>query len=598
VATAGEPVAFEFVDLTGETPPALGLPSLASIANGVEPLRRAFGSLSPDAPDRSPCVVLYAAGHAWVEHGGPATSLRLADGSSKVLTGEELWAIMEHQAKGRNALVVLDVCHAGAFEDAVKSGWKPWAVVFASGRDQAASAFPIDKATRLMTALGRSLATKKPIVELDNVLDQVILELGRADVIKPQSVEVFRFGPRLRFARRDRIVKTWGDLTTSTIRATLFGVGAVLAVALIFGGWFYVTHAWIEVDIGDLATKAHNVQVVVTKEEPRDNLSTEVSRDPVEGHVLRIRVPAADITVHVTAAYPDGQPRAVNFPLLLSSGVDWNAKLRSLSLPDANQVLAHPGMAYVPRENWVETPGQPARISKKAFWIDIYPLTVRDYEPLLRKFLTDGSLRREQSVLAKLVSDEDLDKVGAGKIGELAKGLAPILNIVNGAASEHPIEQLPVAPGFARKPCDKCSAPVSYDEAVLYCGSRHARVPEFEELELAGRGVDGRRFPWGDRFDKARANAPGLPDKGDPPPAMRPVDSYPAGKSPFGVMGIAGDSGKWVARDDDSYPSYIGASFRQSGDEVQPFAHSLCRRDEHPGDFCALCERLKLAHWV
>jgi hypothetical protein len=37
-------------------------------------------------------------------------------------------------------------------------------------------------------------------------------------------------------------------------------------------------------------------------------------------------------------------------------------------------------------------------------------------------------------------------------------------------------------------------------------------------------------------------------------------------------LDVVGNAGKWVAQDDNSYPSYIGASFRQSGDEVEPFA--------------------------
>jgi hypothetical protein len=424
----------------------------------------------------------------------------------------------------------------------------------------------------LMTALSRHLATKKAVVEFDDVLDRVGRELGRADVISPQAVEVYRFGPRLRFLRRDRMSKGVGGITVSSIRAALFGVGALLAVALIFGGWFYITRAWIELSLGDLASRTHGVQVVVTTEQPRDNISTEASRDAVQGHVFRLRVPAGDIIVRVTATYDDGQPRTLNFPLLLSPGIGWSEKFLKLKLPPVDQVLAHPRMAYIPEERWADEPGKAPRDSRKPFWIDLYPLTVGDYEPLLRTFLADGRLLQDQSVLAQLVSAQDLNEVGGEKVGELTQGLAPILNIVKAAAAEHPVEDMPVVPRLAKKPCDTCGAPVSYTEAVLYCKSRHARVPTFEELELAGRGVDGRRFPWGDRFEKARANAPGLPEKGDLPPAMKPVDTYPNGQSPFGVLDIVGDAGKWVAQDDNSYPTYIGASFRQNGDEVEPFA--------------------------
>lgn len=571
---AGTPIAFEFVDLTGTTPPEIGLPPLPSMVVGLDALRQAFGALTPDAPGHSPCVVVYAAGHAWVGSDGmPTASLRLDDGTARLLNGADLVAVAKERAAGRSAIVVLDVCHSRAFEDALEAAaWKPWAVVFASASDQPASAFLIDKATRLMTALSRQLATNKPVVDLDDVLERVGRELGRADVISPQTVEVYRYGPRLRLLRRDRITNGIGGVTVSSIRAGLLSVGALLAIAAIFGGWFYVTHAWIELDLGDLASRARGVQVVVTTEQPRDNVSTEASRDAVQGHVFRVRVLASDIIVRVTATYDDGQPRTLNFPLLLSPGIGWDEKYPKLKLPPVDQVLAHPRMAYIPPESWVDEPGKAPRDSRKPFWIDLYPLTVKDYEPLLRTFLADGRLLRDQSVLAQLVSAQDLNGVGGEKVGELAEGLAPILNIVKAAGDEHPVEDMPVVPRLAAKPCDTCGAPVSYTEAVLYCKSRHARVPTFEELELAGRGVDGRRFPWGDRFDNGRANAPGLPEKGGPPPAMKPVDTYPNGQSPFGVLDVVGDAGKWVAQDDNSYPTYIGASFRQSGDEVEPFA--------------------------
>jgi hypothetical protein len=544
------------------------------MAAGLDTLRQAFASLTPAAADRSPCVVVYAAGHAWIgSDGKPAASLRLGDGTARLLDGAELVALLKDRAAGRSAIVVLDVCHARAFEDAFGPvAWKPWAVIFASARDQPASAFLIDKATRLMTALSRQLATRKAVIDFDDALDRAGRELGRTDVISPQSIEVYRYGPRLRLLRRDRASSSVGSVTVSGIRAALFAIGAAMAVMIILGSWLYIAHAWVEVDLGDLTTRAHGVQLVVTSEGPRDNLSIETSRDTVQGHVFRIRVPASDIIVRVTATYDDGEPRALNFPLLLSSGLGWDEKFIKLRLPPTDQILAHPRMAYVPPERWVDEPGKAPRESSKPFWIDLYPLTVRDYEPLLQTFLADGRLPPDQSVLAQLVSMQELNGVGAGKVGELAKGLAPILNIVKAAGNERPVEDFPVVPRLAVKPCDACSAPVSYTEALLYCKSRRARVPTFEQLELAGRGVDGRRFPWGDRFDGSRANAPGLPQRGDPSPAMKPVDAYPNGQSPFGVLDVVGNAGKWVAQDDNSYPSYIGASFRQSGDEVEPFA--------------------------
>ena len=164
------PIAFEYVDLAGDTPPELGLPALPSVSLGIDALRRAFKALSPPS-SQSPCVVIYAAGHAWLGKNGSAlTCLRLDDGSNTVLTGPELFGELERRAAGRHAIVFLDTCHARAFEPALRQLiWKPWAVIFASGQDQSASAFAIDKSTRLMSTLIRYLTTKKQDIDLDDV---------------------------------------------------------------------------------------------------------------------------------------------------------------------------------------------------------------------------------------------------------------------------------------------------------------------------------------------------------------------------------------------------------------------------------------------
>jgi S1-C subfamily serine protease len=80
---------------------------------------------------------------------------------------------------------------------------------------------------------------------------------------------------------------------------------------------------------------------------------------------------------------------------------------------------------------------------------------------------------------------------------------------------------------------------VSFSEAERFCTWIGGRVPTEEEWEKAARGTDGRRYPWGNRYDAMRANL----DSSGPVP----VGSYPNGASPYGVMDMVGNAFEWTS---------------------------------------------------
>jgi formylglycine-generating enzyme required for sulfatase activity len=101
----------------------------------------------------------------------------------------------------------------------------------------------------------------------------------------------------------------------------------------------------------------------------------------------------------------------------------------------------------------------------------------------------------------------------------------------------------PAWPG-GRPPTDLARHPVTgitWHEAVAYASWLGRRLPTAAEWEQAARGGDGRRFPWGDTFDRERCNTQERGEAG-----TTPVDRFPNGVNPAGLMDLAGNVWEWV----------------------------------------------------
>ena len=111
-----------------------------------------------------------------------------------------------------------------------------------------------------------------------------------------------------------------------------------------------------------------------------------------------------------------------------------------------------------------------------------------------------------------------------------------------------------IPPGRERYPVTK----ITLEDAAAYCRFVGGRLPTDREWEKAARGEDGRRYPWGDRFEPGRCNirvgrgetrtvgAPLTPNC-SVRNRMKPVDAFPGSASPYGVLNMAGNAWEWVS---------------------------------------------------
>src|SRR6266571_2739663 len=99
-------------------------------------------------------------------------------------------------------------------------------------------------------------------------------------------------------------------------------------------------------------------------------------------------------------------------------------------------------------------------------------------------------------------------------------------------------------PPWTQPPPDQWPATgVLWSEAVAYCAWRQpgGRLPTEDEWEAAARGPHGFRYPWGNGWERGRANADSLRD------GFAPTGAGPPGRSWVGAVDLIGNAWEWTA---------------------------------------------------
>ena len=183
----------------------------------------------------------------------------------------------------------------------------------------------------------------------------------------------------------------------------------------------------------------------------------------------------------------------------------------------------HAGMVLIPAGEFVMgrddgPPGEGAahKLFLPSFFIDRNLVTIEQYARFIRA------------------------RGPVGPKGEMYLDVADDDNRIHPAGDSWQVE-----PGWENHPASE----MAWHGAVAYCKWLEKRLPSEAEWEKAARGTDRRLYPWG--------NGPPTPELaffGGYRGESVPVGRYPKGRSPYGVMDMAGQVWEWTRSIAKGYP--------------------------------------------
>ncbi len=188
-------------------------------------------------------------------------------------------------------------------------------------------------------------------------------------------------------------------------------------------------------------------------------------------------------------------------------------------------------------------------VSLGAFWIDKYEITIGQYA----KFLT--YLEKHPTAESELNHPKQ-----PRQLGHMPDDWAIYYGQAKATGAAHSVPMSLNSPAFM----------ITWWDAYAYAKWKGRELPTEDEWEAAARGPKGLVFPWGNELDTSKVNSnadfnarePGAKGKVDGFSWWGDVDLMKGDRSPFDVIGMAGNVSEWIAWPDKAkFPLIKGGNF-------------------------------------